>query len=378
MGTEMLSTYHSVACEPRRQDGGWENESVESPVPGEDQHRWGIILAGGDGRRLQHFLKVQYGLESPKQFCALVGTRSMLQHTIDRARLVIPNERIVTVITRHHLTCAAGSLSDRPAGTLIVQPQNRETGPAILLPLLHIYRSDPQARIAVFPSDHFVYKEERFMEYVRAAFDCSDTLPGYVYLLAVPARKPEEGYGWIVPGDPLEDCPGTGLYRVKRFVEKPSAQRASEVRWSDYFWNTFTMVGRASAFVDLARLMMPSVYELTERIVDATGTSHAEEVAEEVYRTLPPVNFSRAVLEQSAEYISMIPVRGVYWSDWGVESRIRSDFEKFRLPHPSRPDLSEVRPHATDENWHCKSEVSQELCPSRPSEIVTDQVLKLS
>src|SRR5262245_26114855 len=101
-------------------------------------HLWGIVLAGGNGMRLQPFIKELYGVALPKQYCALTGTRSMLRHTIDRARMLIPRQQLVTVVNKSHLQYAEEQLSDQPADTVVVQPMCRETGPGILLPLVHI------------------------------------------------------------------------------------------------------------------------------------------------------------------------------------------------------------------------------------------------
>ena len=305
-----------------------------------NQHRWGLVLAGGEGRRLRQFLKTQYGTDSPKQFCSILGDRSMLRRTIDRAQLVIPNERIITIITKHHVSYANKDLDDRPRGTVVIQPEGRETGPAILFPLLHIRRLDPQAQVAIFPSDHFVEQEERFMEYVDSAFSFTAALPGYINLLGIPAHGIQEGYGWIEPGEVLGNRYGTELFKVKRFVEKPALAAASQIYCKNYLWNTFTMIGHISMFLILARYMMPEVYFPMKRIVNVLGSSQEDRVTEEVYRGIPSINFSHAVLERSLEYLSVIPVRDVYWSDWGEESRIRSDLTMLGYSLDEKPRVA--------------------------------------
>src|SRR6266849_939612 len=72
----------------------------------ESQHFWGIVLAGGEGRRLREYIRSRFGHERPKQYCVFTGTRSMLRHTIDRAQRLIPRERLLTVINRNHLKYA--------------------------------------------------------------------------------------------------------------------------------------------------------------------------------------------------------------------------------------------------------------------------------
>ena len=298
---------------------------IEKNMPEKNQHRWGIILAGGDGRRLQQYVKTHYGVDSPKQFCTFYGDRSMLRHTIDRAQVCIPNEHIIIVITKHHLSYAEKDLSDRPEGTVVIQPKNRETGPAILLPLLRILLLDPEAQVAIFPSDHFVQREKRFMEYVETAFNFTNVLPEYINLLGIPAHGMQNGYGWIERGEIIGSRSGVELCQVKRFVEKPALTTAPRIQSEKYFWNTFTMIGHISMFLNLAGSMMPEVYYPMGKIFSVMGTPEEDKVVEEVYNNIPAINFSQAVLERSVECLSVLLLRDVYWNDWGEESRVQSD-----------------------------------------------------
>ena len=108
-----------------------------------NNHVWGIILAGGEGKRLQSFIRTRYGSNSPKQYCAFTGTRSMLRHTIDRAERFIRPEQLVTIVSKQHVRYAQEQLSDRPSWSIIVQPFNRETGPRLsTLSVEGVYWSD--------------------------------------------------------------------------------------------------------------------------------------------------------------------------------------------------------------------------------------------
>ena len=65
-----------------------------APSPG----NWAIVLAGGEGERLRPQIKGWLGYHCPKQYCTFVGRRSMLQHTLDRAKQLVPADRIITVM----------------------------------------------------------------------------------------------------------------------------------------------------------------------------------------------------------------------------------------------------------------------------------------
>src|SRR5262245_7386775 len=142
-------------------------------------HLWGIVLAGGDGRRLQPFVRTCFGAERPKQYCAFLDHRSLLRHTLARAERLIPPERLLTIITQRHLPYAREELHDRPPETTLVQPCNRETGPGILLPLLHVHRRDPEAVVVLLPADHFIREEARFMAAIACAAAYASECPAY-------------------------------------------------------------------------------------------------------------------------------------------------------------------------------------------------------
>ena len=128
---------------------------------------WGISLAGGEGTRVREFLAQICGGRGIKQFCAVTGSRSMLEHTLARVERLIPRERILIVVSTHHRPEVEAQLAHWPQANVIFQPLNRDTAPGILFPLVHVSQRAPSATVAIFPSDHFIVEEARFMSSVR-------------------------------------------------------------------------------------------------------------------------------------------------------------------------------------------------------------------
>jgi mannose-1-phosphate guanylyltransferase len=149
--------------------------------------RCGIILAAGEGIRLRPFVEKLRGCALPKQYVNFIGKRSMLEHTFSRAQKMIPAERLFTVVSQNHLRYpeVAQQLSSRPTACIVEQPDNRDTGPGLLLPLAHLYRRYADSIVVVFPSDHFILEEDRFMAYVDQAFRVVEQDPAKVVLLGV-------------------------------------------------------------------------------------------------------------------------------------------------------------------------------------------------
>jgi mannose-1-phosphate guanylyltransferase len=294
--------------------------------------RCGIVLAAGEGRRLQPIIHRLRGDALPKQYVRFHGGRSMLEQTIGRAERLIQPDRLFTVVGRRHLEFpeAAAQLAGRPPGTVIAQPANKETGPGILLPLMHLVARHPESTVAIFPSDHFVVEEARFMDYVDLAFRAVDQDPNQLILLGAEPQAAESEYGYILPGRRMTDDAG-GIKRIARFIEKPRPADAERLIRDGALWNTFVMVVQPVALLDLARRLSPWLYQAFLAVRRAIGTGREEAVTEEVYRTMEPVNFSKGLLERVTYddplRISVIPVRGVWWSDWGSERRLVEGLE---------------------------------------------------
>lgn len=290
-----------------------------SPMKMNEQRLWGIVLAAGEGVRVREFLRQLCGGQGIKQFCAITGRRSLLEHTLARVERLIPRERILIVVSPRHRTEVEQQLADWPADNIIYQLANRDTAPGILLPLAHVSHRDPFATVAIFPSDHCILKEAPFMAVVRQAVGEVQRFLRAMILLGVTPDRVEEGYGWI---EPEEKEIGRETRMVRRFWEKPSLLRAQELLAHGALWNTFVGVAQVSTLWLMARQQAPDLYQAFSEIRRALGTPDAPLVTERVYKTLRAVNFSSKLCEPSASWLRVLPVPEVGWSDWGSAERI--------------------------------------------------------
>lgn len=286
---------------------------------------WGIILAGGEGERLKGFAQEQFGEPIPKQFCAFVGRRTMLERTIRRARLLIPPERLVVSGTAHHNSYVIRNLGTPPPGTVLLQPANRDTAPGILLPLIHILRKDPHALVAILPADHFILPGRRFMGAVATAaqFVAAKSLRSPI-LLAVKPDRPEPEYGWIEPGKFVKYGGQRIIREIEQFVEKPTCDHAAQLMKDGWLWNTMVIVARADALMDLVRKHVPNLAAWFTLLRRSLGGAREQDCIEEVYQAIPKVNFSTSVLADHDMKLFVLAVQNIYWSDWGTKERILS------------------------------------------------------
>ncbi len=252
----------------------------------------------------------------------------MLEHTFHRAEKLIPQKRLFTVISQSHLSYPEvhRQLSILPESSVVVQPENKETGPGLLLPLIHLCKDYPESAVVVFPSDHFIVEEDLFMTYVEQAFSVVEQDPSRLVLLGVKPVGLESEYGYILPAKEPKSLSPLGARGVLRFIEKPKSHLVPELTLHGGLWNTMVMVFRAKTLLREVRSIAPGLHRPFERIWKAIGTPWMMDVVREVYRQMKPVNFSQGVLEtfslKHPSHLLVLPVHGVYWSDWGSEQRI--------------------------------------------------------
>ena len=130
---------------------------------------WAVILAGGDGTRLQSMTRLITGDNRPKQFAPVIGRTTLLDQTRRRVALSIERDNTLIVVTQKHRRFYRQLANEISPNLLVEQPHNKGTAPAILYALLRIATKSPKATVALFPSDHFFADDEEFMSHIDVA-----------------------------------------------------------------------------------------------------------------------------------------------------------------------------------------------------------------
>jgi len=284
-------------------------------------NRWTLILAAGSGTRLQSLTADGRGRTVPKQFCSLNGGESLLEETFARARTISAERRIVTVVAAEHRPFWGELLADYDADQIVIQPTNRGTANGMLLGLSAIRARDPEALVTILPSDHFVAHEDVLRRALSRALAIAElgAADGAIYFLGIRPELADPELGYIVRG---EDAPD-GTSTIARFVEKPSREVAEHLRRYQALWNSFIIVARAAALIDLiAERHLPVVmaFDRLWQIPDAMGERSS--ALRHLYAELPPIDFSRDVVEHAGAPLKVVPVPYCGWSDLGTPRRV--------------------------------------------------------
>jgi len=248
-----------------------------------------VILAGGRGTRFWPLSRKKRA----KQLLALDGKQTMIQQTVARLLPLAP-AKTFWIITNEDLRPAiARQLPRLPKAQILAEPVGRNTAPAIGLAAFLLLRENPRAVIGMFPSDHVIANEKRYQETLQRGIEIAASGANIV-VLGIRPNRAETGYGYIEAGSALQ---GEAL-RVRRFTEKPDAQKAAEfVAAGNYFWNSGMFLWSARTLADALGEHLPKTARVLEEIAAAFGTSKFAATFRRLYPKCENISVDYAVLE---------------------------------------------------------------------------------
>jgi len=293
-----------------------------------------VILAGGSGTRFWPRSR----RARAKQVLALDGERSMIQQTVERLKPLASLEKTWIITNQFLGNEIADQLPKLPAAQLIQEPVSRNTAPACGLAAFLIEKQNPDAVLGVFPSDHVIADEPRFLKALQKGITVAAGGENIVVLGIEPSRA-ETGYGYIETGDLTKD---SDALHVRRFIEKPNQNKAEEfVAAGNYYWNSGMFLWSARTLANAVREHLPETAPLLESIARAWGTPQFDEVFRELYPKCENISVDYAVLEPRSakgEHLSnlyCLPAEFA-WNDLGswaslyeyqLQARLRGDAE---------------------------------------------------
>ncbi len=247
-----------------------------------------VLLAGGTGSKLWPISRELY----PKQLVNLVGTDSLIQNTIKRLPPGLEAENIRIVCGDEHLYEIARHLEEigvTSDGKIIAEPCGRNTAPAILLAALTILKTEKDAVLLIFPSDHVIKDGAAFRERLKRAI--SFARKNYIVTFGIKPSSPETVYGYIEGAGPVDK----DALRIKRFVEKPDAEAAAHyLEAGNFFWNSGMFAFRASLLRKEFRALEPGILKKMEAAILDWPAVSAEKYAE-----LPNISIDYAIMERT-------------------------------------------------------------------------------
>ncbi len=268
--------------------------------------RWAVLLAGGSGSRFWPLSTP----DNPKQLLPLAGSSSSAEDAVERLTGLVPRERILVVAG----SGLAGRLQEKlklSAGNMLVEPRAASTAPALIWATWEAQRRDPDAEVLSLHADWAVGDPVAFRRTADLALSTARRHDRLVTVGMVPSR-PETGYGYIVPGPPLDETARS----VARFSEKPDAATALDLMAAGALWNSGLFAWTARRLLEEVRAHLPAVA--------ARLTALADGGIDRFFEGLDPISIDVGVLERSQ---AVAVVRGEFaWDDvgtWQALARVR-------------------------------------------------------
>lgn len=273
------------------------------------QHRYCVIMCGGIGSRFW-----PYSREGrPKQFIDFLGIgRTLLQMSYDRMLPMVPKENILIVTNEQYAAMVKEQLPDIGDSQILYEPTRRNTAPCIAWAAHHINAIDPEATMAVVPSDHLITRDQIFEESILRGFEFVESQPALLTLGIKPTR-PETGYGYIQIGKEIEP----GISKVKTFTEKPDYEIAKVfVESGEFFWNAGIFLWRTSTILEAFRENAPEVARVFDAGAPFYNTPDEQAFINTAFPTCVSISIDYAVMEKSKQvYVECVEFG---WTDLGT------------------------------------------------------------
>ncbi|AKS46646.1 mannose-1-phosphate guanylyltransferase/mannose-1-phosphate guanylyltransferase / mannose-6-phosphate isomerase [Octadecabacter temperatus] len=267
-----------------------------------------VILCGGSGTRLWPLSRKSY----PKQFTKLIGDSSLFQQSASRFTSTSFAAPVIVTNSDFRFT-ATQQLSDVgiDPGAVLIEPEARNTAPALLAAALKVADDDPDALILAAPSDHFIKDTEAFLASVERAIPCARG--GQIVTFGIMPTHPETGYGYLELADETPD----GCIALRRFVEKPNLQTAQDMLATDRFlWNAGIFLYKASTLVTAFSKHAPDMLETVKTsVADARHDLGFLRLDPTAWAACEDISIDFAIMEK-ADNLAVIEHEGD-WSDLG-------------------------------------------------------------
>lgn len=265
-----------------------------------------VIMSGGSGQRLWPASRPHF----PKPFIPLVGARSTFDEALERSQ-ALPDAAPVTVVAgRAHAPAIRRALRRAGGeGLLVLEPEARDSAPAMAAAAHLIAAGDPEAVILFLAADHHIPDAHAFAEAVGLAD--RHARDGWIVTLGVQPDGPSTSYGYIRPGESQG-----GIHHVAAFVEKPDLATAEQFLRDGYLWNSGMFITRADTLIAELELYAPAVSEAARAAVEQGEHLPHQVTLAPVFRTAPKISIDYAVMEKTDRAL-VAPARFA-WSDLGA------------------------------------------------------------
>ena len=282
-------------------------------------HTYVAIMAGGVGSRFWPGSREA----RPKQFLDMLGAgKSLLRLTFERFLPICPASQIFIVTNAWYKDLVKAQLPEISDNQILCEPSRNNTAPCVCYTAMKLAALDPDANFVIAPSDHIVLKETPFLEKINLALDFAAKNDALLTLGIQPSR-PDTGYGYIQ----MAEEAANGIFKVKRFAEKPDASTAQQfVQSGEYLWNAGIFIWNVRSILTAFENLAPDIFSILKMGEGHWNRDGEQAFIDKAYPTTPNVAVDVAIMEK-AQNVYTIPSE-FGWSDLGTWASLHDESPK--------------------------------------------------
>lgn len=266
-----------------------------------------VAIAGGSGTRFWPLSRHAH----PKQLLNLSGEDTLLHATLARMSPLVGQKQWWMVVGQAHAQGCREAVAEVAEAQVLVEPQARNTAPAIALAAIHLLAKDEHAVMAVLPADHHVGDGKAFRQAIEVAHKQAAT--GRIMTLGITPSHAETGFGYIEQGPAIGN---SGAFALSRFVEKPSLEKAQHMlAQKNFLWNAGIFVMQAKVYMDEVKKQLPALASALAPVQKAIGTPGYADALKSAFAAIEGISIDYGIMEK-APNAGVVPV-SCGWSDVG-------------------------------------------------------------
>lgn len=259
----------------------------------------------------------------PKQFLDMMGVgKSLLRLTFERFLPLCPASNIFIVTNAAYKDLVKAQIPEITDNQILCEPSRNNTGPCVAYTAFKLAALDPEASFVIAPSDHIVLKEQAFLEKIQLALRFAADNDALVTLGITPSR-PDTGYGYIQ----MDEEAAPGLFRVKRFAEKPDLATARAfVDSGEYVWNAGIFIWSVRSILSAFETLSPDIFNILQQGAGQYNTAGEQAFIDTHYPATPNISVDFAIMEKARNVYTVPAEFG--WSDLGTWASLHVECPK--------------------------------------------------
>lgn len=275
-----------------------------------NENFYGVIMAGGVGSRFWPLSRKKM----PKQFLDILGTgETLFQSTYSRLTKVCAPENIYIVTNEAYRDIVKQQIPSLQDNQILGEPHARNTAPCVAYASFKIHSKNPNAKVAILPSDQLITDEKLFAQTLQKGLEfCSEN--DFLLTLGIQPTRPDTGYGYIQID---EESQNNGIYKVKTFTEKPNQELAEYfVKSGEFLWNSGMFIWQTKTIIEEIHRYLPEMHEIFEKGNKYYFKEEERDYIHKAYELCTSISIDYGIMEKSHK-VYVLP-SAFPWSDVGT------------------------------------------------------------